>query len=92
MVTSACGQRRAIRASASALIAATRSSGSVRDTETMISPTILAPLGRSRIASIPATPLVLMTSGADGVGQTLGRAVDQRVDRRPAETIARRPR
>ena len=87
---SASGQRRAIRACSSALIAATRSSGRVRDTETMTSPTILGPLGRSRIASIPATLVRADDKGADRLGQALGRAVDQRVDRRPAQAIAGR--
>ena len=88
MVNSACGHCRAIRDCSSALIAATRSSGRVRDTETMTSPTILAPLGRRRIASIPATLVSCMTRRADRVGQPLGRAVDERVDRRAAEAIA----
>jgi hypothetical protein len=35
--------------------------GSVRGTETMSSPTIRAPLVRSRIASVPATPGVWVT-------------------------------
>ena len=88
MVNSACGHFRAIRDCSSALIPATRSSGRVRDTETMTSPTILAPLGLSRIASIPATLGVVHDQALDRVGQPLGRAVDERVDRRPAQAIA----
>ena len=70
------------------MIAATRSSGRVRDTERMTSPTILGPLGLSRIASIPATLVFVQDQRADGVGQPLGRAVDERVDRLSAKAIA----
>jgi len=56
------GQRAAILWLMSALIAMTRSSGSVRDTKKPTSPTICAPLGRSRTSPSPATPGACATS------------------------------
>jgi hypothetical protein len=88
MIRSACGYRLPLRVASSAFIAAARSSGSVRSTETMSSSTIPAQLVRSRIASVHATPGVWATRRIASVRPS-GSAVDKGVDRRPDEAIAR---
>jgi hypothetical protein len=91
MVRSACGDCSLIRVASSALIAATPSSGSVRGTETMSSPTIRAPKVEAGLP-VPATPRVWATRSLDHrapahPGAIGDRRVDVGVVQRPLQAL-----